>query len=206
MLSRYCSVMEIGNHFWEYEDNCTLNDGVDIDILYRNLDDFTNDVASVVERFNAHNGYTTCMWHNLIACRILYDRDNRLDAVKNRFDIPYPVQLKENIIERNMKLISNSMPAYEHQIAKAIERNDRVSINHRVTAFMESYFDILFALNEVTHPGEKRLIQLCKKQCKNLPDNFEDNLNRLFDDLFTNQKKVSHDISAIIVELKKIIR
>ena len=49
LLSRYCNVMEIGNHFWEYEDNCVLKNGIDIDILYRNLDDFTLDVANVVE-------------------------------------------------------------------------------------------------------------------------------------------------------------
>ncbi|MDD6572806.1 MAG: nucleotidyltransferase domain-containing protein [Thermoflexaceae bacterium] len=37
ILSDCCKVMEIGNHFWEYEDNCTLTNGVDIDIIYRNL-------------------------------------------------------------------------------------------------------------------------------------------------------------------------
>ena len=66
LLSNYCDYMEIGNHFWEYEDNCTLKNGVDIDILYRNLDDFSADVASVVEGCNARTGYTTCMWHNLL--------------------------------------------------------------------------------------------------------------------------------------------
>ena len=49
ILTSYCRYMEIGNHFWEYEDNCTLNNGVDIDILYRDLDGFVRDVASVAE-------------------------------------------------------------------------------------------------------------------------------------------------------------
>ena len=49
LLSRYCDVMEIGNHFWEYEDNCTLKNGVDIDILYRDLDGFIREVADVAE-------------------------------------------------------------------------------------------------------------------------------------------------------------
>ena len=97
LLSRYCSRMEIGNHYWEYEDNCTLNNGIDIDILYRNLDWFVDDVASVAEKHYARNGYTTCMWHNLDTCRILYDRDGRLKAAKDRFHIPYPEQFEENI-------------------------------------------------------------------------------------------------------------
>ena len=35
LLARYCTVMEIGNHYWEYEDNCTFRDGVDLDLLHR---------------------------------------------------------------------------------------------------------------------------------------------------------------------------
>ncbi len=37
LLARYCTVMEIGNHYWEYEDNCTFRDGVDLDLLHRDL-------------------------------------------------------------------------------------------------------------------------------------------------------------------------
>lgn len=205
ILSKYCSRMETGNHFWEYEDNCTLNDGIDIDILYRNLDDFTNDVASVVEEHQARNGYTTCMWHNLKACKVIYDKDGRLEAAKKRFDVPYPQQLRRNIIDRNMQLLHTAMPAYEAQIAKAVKRNDLVSINHRVAAFMESYFDVIFAVNELTHPGEKRLIQLCKESCKILPTRFEENLNKLFEDLFLQKDAVAGDLTNIIERLQEVI-
>ena len=58
ILSRYCSVLEIGNHFWEYEDNCTLNNGVDIDLLWRDLDGFVAGVSAVVDGGQASNGYT----------------------------------------------------------------------------------------------------------------------------------------------------
>lgn len=173
ILSKYCSTIEIGNHFWEYEDNCTLKNGIDIDILYRDLDGFCSDVATVVERYQARNGYTTCMWHNLITCRIVFDCNGRLAMAKERFTVPYPQELKRNIIERNFKLLSDSIPAYKGQITKAVKRNDYVSICHRTSAFMESYFDIIFAVNEQTHPGEKRLVQLCNDRCSILPNNFE---------------------------------
>lgn len=70
---------------------------------------------------------------------------------------------------------------------------------------MESYFDIIFAMNELTHPGEKRLVQLCKKNCKILPNNFEENINRLFADLYTDYDRIKDDIEVIIRELEKCI-
>ena len=205
ILSRYCGRMEIGNHFWEYEDNCVLNNGIDIDILYRDLDSFTQEVASVVEGCQARNGYTTCMWYNLMTCKTLYDREGRLEAVKKRFDIPYPEQLKRNIIDRNMKLLRRAMPAYEEQIAKAVRRNDLVSVNHRMAAFFESYFDVLFAVNELPHPGEKRLLQLCKAHCRILPPHFEEDLTKLFADLFSQSEAVSKDLSNIMQGLEEIL-
>ena len=205
ILSRYCDRMELGNRFWELEDNCTLTGGVDIDILYRSLDAFTADVASVVERHEARNGYTTCMWHNLLTCKILYDRDGRLAAAKRRFDVPYPEALRAEIIGRNMRLVHTALPAYDAQIAKAVRRGDRVSVCHRTAAFLESYFDVLFALNRQTHPGEKRLVQLCRARCAVLPERFEDNLDRLFDDLMTRPERVGEDLAAIVGALERIL-
>lgn len=205
IFTKYCNYMELGNHFWELEDNGTLKNGVDIDILYRDLDAFAMDVASVVEKFQARNGYTTCMWHNLNTCKILYDRSGRLLALKERFAVPYPEQLRENILRRNRALLHNCLPAYEGQILKALSRKDLVSINHRVSAFFESYFDILFALNGRTHPGEKRLVALCKESCPVLPEDFEENIDTLFRDLYTDPDSVGPDLSKILIALEKIL-
>ena len=204
ILSQYCRAIEIGNHFWEYEDNCRLNGGADIDIIYRDLDEFTAGVAQVVEGFQAGNGYTTCMWHNLLQCRIIYDRDGRLTRAKERFNVPYPPRLKENILARSWKLLHSSLPAYDAQLAKALKRGDWVGVNHRAAAFLEAYFDFLFALNEKTHPGEKRLVPLCREQCERLPDRFEENLDRLFQDMFHAPERVGGDIEAILAALESV--
>jgi hypothetical protein len=179
LLQKYCNRIEIGNHFWEYEDNCILKSGIDIDILYRDLDTFAKGISEVVDACAAHNGYTTCMWHNLCTCKIIYDENGRLTSLQKKYKIPYPNLLKQNIINRNMKLLRYAMPAYEVQIAKAVKRGDMVSINHRITEFLASYFDVIFAYNELTHPGEKRLIALCEQHCKKLPANFRVNLEQL---------------------------
>ena len=203
ILSKYCSYMEIGNTFWELEDDVTLLDGIDMDIIYRNLEDFARGIASVVDDCTAWNGYTTCMWHNLITSRILFDRTGRLQKLQARYQIPYPQKLKENIISRNMNLLSGMLPSFDTQIQKAENRGDLVSVNHRVTEFLASYFDILFALNEMTHPGEKRMQDICTKECTILPQHFDSNLNRLFGDMFRNP--ISPVIRDMVEEIRRII-
>ena len=44
-----------------------------------------------------------------------------------------------------------------------------VSLNHRVAAWLSSYFDILFAINGQFHPGEKRLLAYAE-ELANLPE------------------------------------
>lgn len=205
ILEKYCRYMEIGNSFWELEDDCTLKDGVDIDILYRNLEDFSRDIHSVVEKHIAHNGYTTCMWHNLIHSRILYDKNGKLTALQNQYNVPYPDGLKDNIIKQNLRLLRGNLPSYDLQIKKAIIRKDWVSVNHRTAAFLESYFDIIFALNKLTHPGEKRMLQYAKEQAEILPVNFEENLNCLFQNLFTDPDMVLRTLTAIIFAVESVM-
>lgn len=204
ILSRYCSVLEIGNHFWEYEDNCRLSWGVDIDLLYRDLDSFTAALAETVEQFRPQNGYTTCMWHNLLNCKIIYDRNGRLARAKARFQVPYPSQLRKSILDHSWKLLHAALPAYDAQLSKALRREDLVSVNHRTTAFLESYFDYLFALNEKTHPGEKRLIPLCRQTCERLPAHFEENISQLFSSLYTKPAQATAILQEMLAELQDI--
>ena len=104
-----------------------------------------------------------------------------------------------------MRLLTGNLPSYDTQIKKAVERNDLISINHRVSAFMESYFDIIFALNRLTHPGEKRLVQLCVKNCDVLPVDFEENIQALFTAMFTKPENVYIILNNIVCEIKKIV-
>ncbi|MGP1576441.1 MAG: DUF4037 domain-containing protein [Treponema sp.] len=205
ILEKYCSYWEIGNSFWELEDDCTLKNGIDIDIIYRNLQGIADDISSVVEQFHAHNGYTTCLWYNLMNSRILYDKNKQLADLKKRFQIPYPQKLKQNIIKNNMRLLSGNLPSYDAQIKKAVQRGDMVSVHHRTTAFLESYFDIIFALNELLHPGEKRMVSFAKERASILPEDFEENIAKLLINSTANPQQLMASIETIIVNLNKII-
>ena len=205
ILETNCSYIEQGNAFWELEDDCTLKDGVDIDILYRSISEIADGLTYVVEGCHPSNAYTTCIWHNILTCRVLYDREGALGKLIERFSVPYPEKLRQNIIKRGMRLLHGNLPSYDAQIQKAAKRGDLISVNHRTAAFLETCFDVIFALNRQTHPGEKRLIELCVRNCKVLPDRFEENLDRLFDDMLVNRDRLGDDLNEIISELKKTL-
>ena len=63
-------------------------------------EDFAQMIRQVVEQHVAYNGYTTCMCHNLLHSRILYDKNGKLTSLQNKYRIPYPDELRENIINR----------------------------------------------------------------------------------------------------------
>ena len=175
----FCSEGEIGNHYWELEDNCILKSGTHIDIIYRTVEKFEQLLHFIVDEGKPFNGYTTCFWHNILNSRVLFDKTGEFTALQKKYDIPFPDKLRKNIIENNRNLLSGKLPSYDMQIKKAESRGDLVSVHHRITEFLASYFDIIFALNRLTHPGEKRLVPLCKSNCKILPENFEENINAL---------------------------
>ena len=55
----------------------------------------------------------------------------------------------------------------------------------------------------MTHPGEKRMQSICSKECKILPENFDENLNKLFEGMF--RAKISPVIKDMVDEIKNVI-
>ena len=205
ILSKYCYYMEIGNQFWELEDDCVLKSDIEIELIYRTLDSFDKDLQTVVLDHQAQNAYTTCMWHNLLHSKIIYDRNGRYEALQNKYRLPYPAELKKNIIKKQLLLLDQAMPAFSKQIEKALKRQDLLSINHRSSEFFASYFDLLFALNEQTHPGEKRMLEFAKTNCPLLPQHFEENIQTYFQKLYTEPAEAIKLINQLVTTIKEII-
>lgn len=187
ILVKYCSYIELANTYWEEEDDCILHSGTVIEIIYRDRNSFEEQLEATIINGNANNGYTTCMWSNLMSSIVLYEKDEVYTSLKERFDIPYPKALKENIIKKNYQLLTGYIPSFDEQIIKAYKRKDMISVNHRITEYLASYFDLVFAANEVLHPGEKRMLTIAIDRCKCLPDNIED-VSKLIENLCDDEK------------------
>ncbi len=181
LTKKYSSHFEVGGEYFGSGDEYFVDSlNKQLDVMFWNINWFNDIVTNIWDKHFPSNGYTTCFLYTLKNFNIIYDKDNWLKNLQDKISSPYPQELKENIINRNLMLLKNKpFASYYEQIEKAIKRNDIVSINHRIAAFVASYFDIIFAKNELLHPGEKRLIKYAKEHCKILPYNFEENIEKL---------------------------
>ncbi len=204
ILEPHCRSMVMDNHYREHEDVCIMDDGIELNIIYREMDGFLEGIARVAEQYEPLDGCTTGMWHSLLTGRIAYDKGGFLAAAKEKYTIPYPQQLKDNIISHHMNLIKYGIPSFMVQMEKAMKRKDMVNINQCTNRFLNSYFDIVFALNEKLHPGEKRLMQICMEECKILPVNFELNIRLLLNSMFKDPA-ASAVVAVIVTELEKVV-
>ena len=181
IISKYSTKKEVGKDHWGQCDEFLLN-GFNkiIDLAYFDINWIEDILENILINHKAQIGYSTCFWHNVKNLDIIFDKDGKLTELKEKTNIDYPKELKENIISDNMKILKGDFSSYYVQIEKAIKREDINSINHRLSGFMASYFDILFAVNEIPNPGEKRLISIIKDKAKLIPNNFEEDINKAF--------------------------
>lgn len=178
ILKSNCCHMEIGVSYFEEEDDCILNNGIIIELIYRNINEFCKIVDKTLENNVASLGYTTCFFDNIVHSKVLFDRNELYQQMVNKLKI-FPESLRQNIITKNMEMLHGVIASYDSQIIKAYKRGDLVSINHRIAAYLASYFDVIFALNKLYHPGEKRLVEIVKKKCNLIPKDFEKNISLL---------------------------
>lgn len=206
IMNGFCDYVEINNQFWETEDDGIIRDvNTPIEIIYRDLDWIDAQLERTLIKCQADVGYTTCFWSNFITSVILYDKHNKAGNLQQKYNINYPEALKLDIVRKNYPLLRDQMPAYYFQIEKAIKRNDYVSINHRVAALLASYFDILFAINEMPHPGEKKLVKILKEKGAKLPLDMEENLNELLSSICGFDDRILIQVNKLADNLDNLL-
>lgn len=198
IAQKFAEKFEIDNNFFENGDEWILKDTQKgIDIMFRPCDRIEEQIKKIWEEFNASVGYSTCLIYNIKNSKILYDTNDWYKNLQKKVSGNYPEQLAQNIIKKNLPLLKGKMAAtFADQILLAVKRNDIVSVNHRITAFLSSYFDVIFAINKQLHPGEKRLIKFAKENCKILPENFEQNIINLITSPLNEKEKYLNEIGG----------
>jgi predicted nucleotidyltransferase len=198
---------EVGNDFWEPGDEwIDAETGVSVDVMFRHVEWITERLDGVLSKHWASVGYSTCFWYNVLHSQILFDRRGWFLALQKTAERPYPQELKRAVIAKNLPILRRNRSSYVHQIEVAIARDDRISASHRVTALLASYFDILFAVNEQPHPGEKRLAQFATRLCPKLPGNFPRAMDELLAAVPGGDRPIIDKINALLDGLEFLLR
>ncbi len=199
----FSSKYEIGGDYFGPGDEFLVDSaGREMDVMFFNRDWFEDIVRSVWIGCRASNGYTTAFLYTLSNLVVVYDPENWLSKLKKLISTPYPEKLRENIIKRSLMLMKDKpFSSYLEQIEKAISRNDQNSVNHRTAAFLESYFDALFAINRLLHPGEKRLVSFSQSHCEVLPSDFMEDMDKA---LSYRDGRLPDILSAMVEKLRTL--
>jgi hypothetical protein len=155
LVRPHASYAEVGNDTWEPGDEW-VEQGVAVDAMFRETHWIEGQQARVLREHQASVGYSTALWHNVLTSSVLFDRDGWFAELQQAAQQPYPEALRRAIIAKNYPILRETQSSYRQQIAKALARNDLVSVNHRVAALLASYFDVLFAVNRPTRAACRR--------------------------------------------------
>lgn len=168
------------NDFWGPGNEWTDPDiGIHVDVVFWTVGWIEDQIDRILRRHEAWVGYTTAFWHTIRNSKVLFDRNDWFQKLHASAQQAYPEPMVAKIIAQNYPILRQNESAYLHQLEKAVDRQDLVSVNHRIAEFLASYFDIIFAVNRLPHPGEKRLLSIAVATCGTLPDNMAEDVTAL---------------------------
>jgi predicted nucleotidyltransferase len=192
--------------FWgpgnEWDDRET---GIHIDCMFFTVSFIEDQIDRVLRRYEPWLGYSTAFWHTVRVARILFDRHGWFDRLQKKALQEYPETLVQAIIAHNYPALRQIHPSYRRQLEKAAARDDTVSLNHRMAGLLASYFDIIFAVNRMPHPGEKRQLDFAEQFCQKLPANFRENVNRALHATVQHDEPVTQAVDRLIDALDDLL-
>ncbi len=207
MARQFGEKASISNEFWEPGDEwIARQSGKVVDIMYRSTAWIEQQFERVLSRHQASVGYSTCFVYNVLHSHILYDRGNWFASLRAKAGQPYPDSLRRAIVAKNYPILRMTLSSYVHQIAMALNRKDSLCVNHRVAALLASYIDILFAINRLFHPGEKRLVAYVLANCPKRPPEFEKQVSKLLSAITpTNQSDLLEAAKDLLDSLDELL-
>ena len=150
--------------------------GAHFDVMYFGLGWLREQVERPLVHHQPSLGYSTAFAYTVGRSRVLYDPEGKFAALQAESRQPYPEALRQAVVRYNHPILRGVLSSYWAQLEKAVQRGDLISVNHRLAALLASYFDIVFAVNRLLHPGEKRSLEIALTTCTSLPEAFEQDL------------------------------
>jgi hypothetical protein len=166
-----------------------------IELVYLDLDRLSAEVKQAYGQGLSSEGYTTALLY-ILRSPVLHDATGEVTALQARLQASYPDPTRVRLLREHPELLRY----YLELLRISQRRDDLLYVQHMCYSIQLIYFNLLFALNRLYHPGGKRLLahaQHCAIQPADFAERWNniarlpaddgalaDRLDELIDDLF----------------------
>ena len=206
IIAPRASRSEVDNSWSEPEDAWIESaSGIEVDMIYRSPAWIEEQLDRVLIRHEASIGYSTAFWHNVRCSMRLFDHNGWFAKLQGRANQAYPEQLAQAIIKANHRILRSVIFSWLNQLDDAAGKNDLPLISQKLAKLFASYFDVIFAANSMTHPGEKRMVQLATS-CPKHPESMSEQIQELVRTAYSDPDNVKAAGNALFDNLDQMLR
>jgi hypothetical protein len=146
-------IVRPGEASWTLEDWFSA-DGRPVELIYVAWHDVEADVTWAYDQGLNDEEFTTARLYNYARGRVVHDPLGMLRAVRERLNRVYPDATRALLLRREPERLALALK----QLRMAQRRGDLLFVQQRRYTVQSLFFNLLFALNRLYHPGEKRLL------------------------------------------------
>lgn len=139
---------------WGLEDQFSVG-GRPVELIYRRWDDVRGEVKQAYGGGLLFTGFTTAALYSVACGSPLHDPSGGLGAARDRLNREFPEATRGALLRREPALLGFHLK----QLRRAQGRGDLLFAQYLRYKLQMLFFDVLFALNRLYHPGEKRLVE-----------------------------------------------
>jgi hypothetical protein len=171
-----------------------------IELVYLDLDRLSAEAKQAYEEGLSGEGYTTAMLYILFRNQVLHDATGEVTALRARLRAGYPEPTRARLLREYPELLDY----YLELLRVSQGRDDLLFVQHMRYSLQMIFFNLLFALNRLYHPGGKRLLahaQRCALQPAALTERWNDIARLPADD-----SALANRLEELIDDLVRLIK
>ncbi len=144
---------------WGMEDQYSVH-GRPIELIYRRWADVYDEVERSYDAGLSGQGFTTAVLYCIAHGQLIHDPTGALGIARARLVREFPEATRLAVLRREIPLLEFHLG----YLRRAQDRGDFVFAQHLRFKLQMFFFDVLFALNRLYHPGEKRLLEHSRRR------------------------------------------